>query len=200
MDQKIFRKVSVERLSSPENLDQVMHVVPAKNWMALLCLFAVVAIVIAWAVFGEIARQVRGLGVLPSAQPGEVVALLSAGDGVGVEAGMEAFIVLPSHKHRAIPGQVAAVQAVDGPTLTLGGASLPLASLASRGGEAGGVAALIRIDAGEAARAQKLLAEIKPEPMGESTGWFCQVEIVVERFPPVRLILPEGTERDEASR
>lgn len=195
MKQTIFRKVSVERLSSPENLDQVMRVVPVKNWIALVCLFAVAAAVVAWAFLGELAIQAQGTGMIlqagGSGVSGDVVAMFSAEDGQAVQAGMEASVVLAVQDNAVVTGHVAAVLAADGQTVAVGGESIPVSDLLDRAAAPGDVAALIRLDDGEAARAQKMLEAVGPEPAGTALGWPCSVEILVERFHPVKLILPD---------
>lgn len=94
-DENIFRKVAMERLSSPENLDQVMRVAPAKSWLALVCLFVFVAGLTCWACFARIARQAEGQGVL-ARDSAEVVALFSADVAGGIRPGMEATFSLDS--------------------------------------------------------------------------------------------------------
>ena len=196
MNQTIFRKVSVERLSSPENLDQVMRVVPVKNWIALACLFAVAAAVVAWAFLGELALQVQGAGMIlqsaGSGAPGDVAAVLLAEDGRTVQPGMEASVMLASRDDAVVTGRVMAVLALDdGQTVAVGGESIPVTDLLDRTAAPGDMAALVRLDGGEAASAQKMLAAIDPEPAGAALGWPCRVEILVERFHPVKLILPD---------
>ena len=183
MDDKIFRKVSVERLSSPENLDQVIRVVPARNWIALACLFAFAASVVAWAFLGEIARQVQGSGMLllgGSGAPQEAVAVFSAEDGGAIRVGMEAFVAISIQKNAALAGRVAAVLPAD-VEIAADGESIPVGILTSLAAKPGDVLALVRFDAEEAARVEKILTE------GES----CRVDVTVERFHPVRLVLPD---------
>lgn len=195
MSQTIFRKVSVERLSSPENLDQVMRVVPARNWIALLCLFAVAAAIVAWAFMGELARQAQGSGFLlqaaGSGAPGDVVAVLSAEDGRTVQTGMQASVTLAARDNAVVTGRVVALLALDDETVAIGGESIPAKELPDRVAAPGDASALIHLDDGEAARAQTMLAAVAPEPVGAALGWPCQVEILVERFHPVKLILPD---------
>jgi hypothetical protein len=61
---KLFRKVALERLSSPEQLDQLMQVTGPKSWLALAALFALLVVVVVWGIFGSIAITVEGTGVL----------------------------------------------------------------------------------------------------------------------------------------
>ncbi|MBL8165527.1 MAG: hypothetical protein JNJ61_26325 [Anaerolineae bacterium] len=53
MEDKLFRKVALEKLSSPEELDQLMQVTTPRGWLALV---AVVALVIIAVVVGLLAK------------------------------------------------------------------------------------------------------------------------------------------------
>ncbi|MGM0501603.1 MAG: NHLP bacteriocin system secretion protein [Bacillota bacterium] len=61
---KIFRKVSLERLSSPEQLDKLMKVTTPKSWIALIGLLAMIFIVVLWGIFGRIPTKIQGQGIL----------------------------------------------------------------------------------------------------------------------------------------
>ncbi|HET7584233.1 MAG TPA: NHLP bacteriocin system secretion protein [Gemmatimonadaceae bacterium] len=63
-EQNLFRKASLDRLASPEQLDQLMQVTTPKGWVALLALAALLATAIVWGVVGSIPEQVSGQGVL----------------------------------------------------------------------------------------------------------------------------------------
>ncbi len=60
----IFRKVALERLSSPEQLDQLLQVTDPKGWMALGALGAVLLSSLAWGVWGSIPTEATGEGIL----------------------------------------------------------------------------------------------------------------------------------------
>lgn len=62
--QSLFRKESLERLSSPERLDQLMQVVNLKSWLPLTALGSLVAVAVVWSVYGRIPITVEGQGVL----------------------------------------------------------------------------------------------------------------------------------------
>ena len=94
-NENIFRKSAMERLSSPENLDQVMRVAPAKSWLAFVCLFVFVAALTCWACFARIARQAEGQGVLAQ-DSAEVVALFDADVTDKIRPGMKATFSLDS--------------------------------------------------------------------------------------------------------
>lgn len=75
----IFRKESLERLSSPERLDQLMHVVSPKSWLPLVALGSVMGVVVIWSIYGRIPITVEGQGVL--IYPSNVVPLQSKSAG-----------------------------------------------------------------------------------------------------------------------
>jgi HlyD family secretion protein len=86
----IFRKVALERLSSPEQLDQLMQVTNPRGWLALGALGALLLTALGWAVFGSIPTDATGEGILlrqgglsnlVAPEPGQVEELLvSVGD------------------------------------------------------------------------------------------------------------------------
>lgn len=64
---QIFREESLERLSSPERLDQLMKIVGRRDWLPLSTLGVLVVATIIWSVFGKIPVNVtsKGLLILP---------------------------------------------------------------------------------------------------------------------------------------
>jgi HlyD family secretion protein len=60
----IFRKVSLERLSSPEQLDQMVQVTDPRGWLALAGLGALLLTTIAWGIWGSIPTEAQGDGIL----------------------------------------------------------------------------------------------------------------------------------------
>jgi len=76
---KIFRKVALERLSSPEQLDQLMQVTRPQGWLALAALLALILAALAWGVLGSIPTEALGQGIL--LRQGGVSELVAAGSG-----------------------------------------------------------------------------------------------------------------------
>jgi HlyD family secretion protein len=76
---KLFREESLERLASPERLDQLMRVVNPKSWIPLVTLGSVVVATAIWSVVGRIPVTVDGQGVL--IYPSKVVPLQTQGSG-----------------------------------------------------------------------------------------------------------------------
>lgn len=75
----IFRKSALERLSSPEQLDQLMQVTNPRGWLALWAMVAVAAGVLAWGIFGAIPTEALGEGIL--IRRGGVSDLVATGSG-----------------------------------------------------------------------------------------------------------------------
>lgn len=72
----IFRQESLERLSSPERLDQLMQVLAPKDWLALTVFGSLTILGLAWSLVGRIPITVQGRGIF--LQPRQVVDLQSS--------------------------------------------------------------------------------------------------------------------------
>ncbi|PLS68364.1 MAG: NHLP bacteriocin system secretion protein [Cyanobacteria bacterium M5B4] len=79
MSDSIFRKESIERLASPEKLDQLMQVVNPVGWVPLATAAFLVGGVGVWGFLGRIPITVTGQGVL--IYPRQVQPLTAAGSG-----------------------------------------------------------------------------------------------------------------------
>jgi HlyD family secretion protein len=75
----LYREKSLEKLHSPDRLDQLLQTVGPKSWIPLLALSLVVAAVVLWAVFGRIPIVVNGKGIL--VYPRKVVDFQAPGSG-----------------------------------------------------------------------------------------------------------------------
>lgn len=64
MQNRLFRRSALERLSSPEQLDLLMQVTSPRAWLILLGLVVILAAVIVWGFTGSIATTVAGEGIL----------------------------------------------------------------------------------------------------------------------------------------
>jgi HlyD family secretion protein len=74
-----FRQKSLERLSSPERLDQLLRVVDRRSWLPLVTLGLLIAVMLLWSVFGEIPVYIEGRGIL--VRPRSIVELSAPGSG-----------------------------------------------------------------------------------------------------------------------
>lgn len=68
MNQDIFRKVSLDRLSSPEELDQLITVTRSRGWIALFGLIGILMTAVIWSFTGSIPIQVNGAGIITASQ------------------------------------------------------------------------------------------------------------------------------------
>jgi hypothetical protein len=67
MTRQIFRKEALDRLASPEQLDQLMQLTSPRGWIALAALGLLLLTALAWGLFGTVATTVEGQGfLLPS--------------------------------------------------------------------------------------------------------------------------------------
>ena len=64
MKGNVFRKVSIERLSSPEQLDQLMQVTKPQSWIALATVCVLLAGTVVWGFTGRVPTNVHAMGVL----------------------------------------------------------------------------------------------------------------------------------------
>ncbi|MBE8998153.1 NHLP bacteriocin system secretion protein [Nostoc sp. LEGE 12447] len=75
----LFRKEALDRLSSPERLDQLMQVVQPKKWIPLTAMGSLIVVGLVWSVFGRIPITVAGQGVVVF--PSKVVGFQSPSSG-----------------------------------------------------------------------------------------------------------------------
>lgn len=80
---EIFRKEALERLSSPERLDELMQIISPRSWLSLLTFACLVGAALVWTVFGRLPTTVSGQGVL--IRPRQVVAFQSPASGSLIE-------------------------------------------------------------------------------------------------------------------
>jgi len=64
MADSIFRKVSLDRLASPEQLDQAMQATTPGGWLALGALGLLLAAAVVWGVTGAVPEKIPGQGIL----------------------------------------------------------------------------------------------------------------------------------------
>jgi HlyD family secretion protein len=64
VSEEIFRKSSLDRLSSPDQLDQLLTVSAPRLWLALLAVVALLSAGVVWGFTGSVSYRVAGQGVL----------------------------------------------------------------------------------------------------------------------------------------
>ena len=76
----IFRKSSLERLSSPEEIDQLMQVTSSRSWLALIAIVLLLGILALWSFRGRVATTIAGQGAI--VRHGEVRNVVTSSAGV----------------------------------------------------------------------------------------------------------------------
>ncbi|MDF2610951.1 MAG: bacteriocin system secretion protein [Lachnospiraceae bacterium] len=64
MDQNLFRKISTDRLSSPEQLDRLITVTSSRLWLPLIAVICILVAAITWGITGNISTNVKAEGML----------------------------------------------------------------------------------------------------------------------------------------
>lgn len=98
---RIFRKVALEHLSLPEQLDQLMRITSPAGWLALVATGLLLACGILWGIWGSIPTTVEGSGILMSrggifsisARASGRVQAIRLDEGDEVEAGQTVVII-----------------------------------------------------------------------------------------------------------
>lgn len=79
----LFRREALERVASPERLDDLITIVAPRDWMAIGAAAALTAAVIAWSVLGTLPTTVTGHGVL--VRPRQVIPIQAVSEGRVIE-------------------------------------------------------------------------------------------------------------------
>ena len=108
MQNKLFKKSSVERFSSPEKLNDYIQVATPSSWMVLAAALVLLAGVLVWGIFGEMTTSVSFSGV---AREGVLRCYVSGESADALAAGMQASIVPVSGgaKNGAFAGNILSV-------------------------------------------------------------------------------------------
>jgi pyruvate/2-oxoglutarate dehydrogenase complex dihydrolipoamide acyltransferase (E2) component len=80
MSKQLFRKVALERLSSPDQLDRLLQVTSPRGWVALIALGLLLLTGLVWAVAGTVSTTAQGRGVF--IRPAGVRSIVSSQAGV----------------------------------------------------------------------------------------------------------------------
>jgi hypothetical protein len=73
----LFRQEALDRISSPEQLDQLLQVVSLKDWLPLASLGFVVAIALIWSIFGKVplTAEAKGLLLQNQTDPNQLISI-----------------------------------------------------------------------------------------------------------------------------
>ena len=89
MNDKIFRKKSIDRMSSPEQLNDYIKVTNPGVWMALAAIVILLIGVCGWGVFGTLETKLPGAAV---SQDGQTVLYVKEDDLSAVKENMSVYL------------------------------------------------------------------------------------------------------------
>jgi len=89
MNEQLFRKKSIDRVSSPEQLDAYLRVANPGVWMVLIAIVVLLAGVCVWGILGHLDTTVNAVAVCEN---GTVTLYVKDEDGTRIQAGMEVKI------------------------------------------------------------------------------------------------------------
>jgi hypothetical protein len=96
MSQSIFRKKAMEKLTTPERLDQMMSITTPRGWLALLALGSLVVAAVLWATLATIPTTVSGEGILSNNEQDasrlDAILYTTVWDGMRIQPGMAARV------------------------------------------------------------------------------------------------------------
>jgi len=77
---KLFRKKALQKLSSPEQLDTVVKLIPSSGWLSLLALGLFTLVIVLWGFLGSLNYPQYGIGVIVSGD--RIHSVYSTGNGI----------------------------------------------------------------------------------------------------------------------
>lgn len=102
MNDKIFRKKSIDRMSSPEQLNDYIKVINPGVWMALAAIVILLVGVCVWSVFGRLETK---LSVAAVSQDGQTVLYVKEDNVASVRENMNVYIGGEVYKVTSVSAQ-----------------------------------------------------------------------------------------------
>ncbi|MEM9216425.1 MAG: hypothetical protein AAGD25_19020 [Cyanobacteria bacterium P01_F01_bin.150] len=118
----LFRQESLERLSSPEQLDQLMQIVNSKSWIPLASVGVLMGLGLLWSIFGTISITVSGQGLIVRPANGEEslvgLAYFPTSEGQQIQPGMEILLIPEGISASHTGGIKGTVKTIEEPQIT----------------------------------------------------------------------------------
>lgn len=108
MSNTLFRKASLDSISSPEQLNDYIKVSNPSIWMVLMALFILLAAILFWSITGSLPTSVHTTGVI---YKGNALGYVNTADAEAIKVG-QTVKIQAGDKKAVIRGQVARVGAV----------------------------------------------------------------------------------------
>lgn len=106
---EIFRKTSLDKMTTPEDLDELLQVNSVSNWLLLVAIIILLAGFVIWSFFGTISQDVDGFGIIKVQElprdiladcPGQVDSVLcKTGDLVEENQKLMTVVILGEKSH-----------------------------------------------------------------------------------------------------
>jgi hypothetical protein len=213
---RLFRKVALERISSPEQLDQLLQVTEPRNWLALVSLICLLGVAIGWGFIGQLLTTVSGQGVLVRAgvvataspagvSPNKTLAVRTDVDTLevliyvpvtqadAIRPQMEVQIcpaAVPREQHGFIRGRVVAVAEDPTPAAALM-ERLESATLVKPMGSTGPVLEIrVAMERDRGTPSGYRWSSGQGAPIRLHPGTLCLADIVIRRDTPISLVFP----------
>ena len=211
---QIYRKKLMERISSPEQLDEMIVITSPSYWLAILGGAVIIVAALIWSVFGSIPISMETTGIFVSAQISDqqtegsqsiggqqVICYVPINSGKKIVPGMETIVcptTVSQQEYGNMMGKVVAVDpyvtSSEDIVSTLGSESL--AQMFSQNGPVVAVTCELRTDATTASGfwwsnsngAEVVLAE----------GTIITADIILEEKSPISMLLPFLNDSDSA--
>lgn len=106
MQNKLFNKSSMDRISSPEKLNDYIQVANPSIWLILGAAIILLVAVLVWGVFGSVSTTFTVKGV---ASGGNIVCYVNANEDIEVAEGMQ--VAITGDMKGTVTGEVTAVSA-----------------------------------------------------------------------------------------
>ena len=206
MARQVYRKTSLERVSSPEQLDKMIVITSPSYWLAILCGALIIAAALVWSIFGNIPINTETTGVFVSSQmldqqiadtqmDGEqqVICYVPISTGKKIVPGMEVVVTPTTVNQQEYGNMMGEVVAVD-PYVTsyedivaaLGSESL--AQMFSQSGPVVAVTCKLRTDA--ATSSGFWWSNSKGATVVLAEGTIMTVDVILEKKSPISMLLP----------
>lgn len=108
MSSTLFRKASLDSLTSPEQLNDYIKVSNPSIWIVLMAMFILLAVVLVWSITGSLPTSVHTKGVISGAKAQGYVDITEAGT---IKAG-QAVNIQAANQNTAINGHITSVGVV----------------------------------------------------------------------------------------
>ncbi|MCB0197572.1 MAG: NHLP bacteriocin system secretion protein [Anaerolineae bacterium] len=204
---KIFRQAALERLSSPEELDQLMQVTTPKGWLALFGLAGLLAVALIWGIFGNVPTKIMGQGVLLNAGGVTPVSALISGRirNIYVKTGdvipegktIARITADDGERERVTSPQAGRVLEIRAAAGTVINAGSPIISLGPSDQTTDALEAMIYVPAAEGKKIQpNMRVELTPSTVERAEAGFIPGRVVTVSELPVT---PEGMQKSVGS-